>query len=301
MLSISTSWNTSKETNWEIWLNEIQSLGLNAIELSYTLSRDQYETIAKLIKPLNIKVSSIHNFCPTPDDEPSPRHVSNYYRLSSLDDHERKQAVKWTKICIDTAKHVGAAVVVLHAGTLEWDNSPAERMIKYLKEGQIDSPEVPKLREEFIKERKVRSRPYLAALEASFSDVMIYAQKNNIKVGLETRYYPIEIPNFEEVEYFLNKFETYGMSYWHDVGHAQVNERLGLSSHKAFFEKYGSRMIGVHLHGIRVARDHLAPFDGDWDLNSVLGFIKPHHYKVIEARFATPEQIKFAVDTLKKI
>lgn len=302
MLSISTSWNTSKETNWEVWLNDIRRLGLDTIELSYTLDKNQLATIEKLIKPLNIKVSSIHNFCPTPDDEPSARHVSNYYRMSSLETHEREQAVKWTKICIDVAKRVGASVVVIHAGTLEWDNNPADQMVKLFKEGEdTNSVKFKRLREEFIEKRREKRTPYIQALEVSLLDVMRYAQKSNIKIGLETRYYPIEIPNFEEVEHFLNKFEAYGMYYWHDVGHAQINERLGLSSHKAFLEKYGPRMIGVHLHGIKVARDHLAPFDGDWDLNSVLGFIKPHHFKVIEARYATPEQIQTAVNALKKI
>ena len=298
MLSISTSWNSSLETNWEEWLTQIKSVGLNAIELSYTLNRHQLETIKKLIKPMGIKVSSIHSFCPIPDDEPSDRHVSNYYRLSSLNDHERMQAAKWTKVCIDTAKEVGAGVVVIHAGTLEWEDDPSRQLIKMFKQGEQNTTEFDQIRRDFIKQRLEKRTPYLSALEISLLDVVRYAQRNNIKIGLETRYYPIEIPNFDEVGFFLDKFEAYGMHYWHDVGHAELNDQLGLSSHIGFLERYQSRMIGIHLHGIRETRDHLAPFDGDMKLEKVFPYIKKDFIKVIESRYASVDQIKFAIEKL---
>ncbi len=301
MLSISTSWNSHLETNWEDWLKQIKSFGLNTIELSYTLNKHQLEDIKELLKPLQIKVSSIHNFCPIPDDEPSERHVSNYYRLSSLNEHERSQAVKWTKVCIDTAKEVGASVVVIHAGTLEWPDDPSSVLLRWFKEGRQYRPEFKKLQAEFIVLRKEKSGPFLQALEISLLDVMRYAQKNQIKIGLETRYYPSEIPNFDEVGYLLGKFLGYSMGYWHDVGHAEINERLGISSHIGFLETYQSQMVGIHLHGMQIARDHLAPFDGDLDLNKVFPYLKKDLIKVIEARHATPEQIKVAVERLKNL
>ncbi len=298
MLSISTSWNSNADTNWQEWLTQIKDLGLNSIELSYTLSDTQLKSIEALIKTMHISVSSIHNFCPIPNDEPSPRHVSNYYRLSSLDDRERAQAIKWTKICIDTAVRVGAKVVVIHAGTLELADDPSIVLIKLFKEGKKDSDEFKQARERLIAVREAHRAPYIKALEKSLFEVVNYAKQKEIKIGLETRYYPIEMPNYDEIDYFLNLFGSYGMYYWHDVGHAQMQQKLGLAQHKDFLSRYKDRMIGVHLHGMKEARDHLAPFDGDLDLTEILPLLKDNIYRVIEARYATLEQIKTAVDKL---
>ena len=91
------------------------------------------------------------------------------------------------------------------------------------------------------------------------------------------------------------------MYYWHDVGHAQINERLGIAPHLEFLQRYKSRMIGVHLHGMHETRDHLAPFDGDLDLNPLLPFFPKDMIRVIESRYASVEQIKAAVDILNSL
>ena len=301
MLSISTSWNSGPETDWSQWLTQVKDLGLDTIELSYTLNHHQLATIEPLLGSMKIKVSSIHNFCPIPNDEPSTHHVSNYYRLSSLDDHERRQAVKWTKICIDTAVRVGAQVVVIHAGTVELMDDPANHLLKLYKEGKKDSSEFQESRKRLLDLRRQKRDPYLKVLEESLGEVTRYAQERNVKIGLETRYYPTEIPNCEEVEYFLNRFTSFGMYYWHDVGHAQINERLGIAPHLEFLQRYKSRMIGVHLHGMHETRDHLAPFDGDLDLNPLLPFFPKDMIRVIESRYASVEQIKAAVDILNSL
>ena len=130
---------------------------------------------------------------------------------------------------------------------------------------------------------------------------MRYAQAQGIKIGLETRYYPTEIPNHKEVGEFLNRYRGQGMHYWHDVGHAEVNSRLGITDHEGFLKSYGRDLIGVHLHGVDKLRDHHAPFFGDFDLNAVLKYFTKDTIKVIEARSGTFDQLKKAVMQLKTI
>jgi len=77
MLSISTSWMDS-DTEIKKWLVQIKELGFDAIELSYKVTDSQLKEAEALLGQLQLKVSSIHNFCPVPDDEPSDRHLSNY-------------------------------------------------------------------------------------------------------------------------------------------------------------------------------------------------------------------------------
>ena len=301
MLSISTSWNHQPDTDMRAWLKQIREIGLDTIELGYTLTQAQVDQIVPALKDLGVKVSSIHNFCPVPSDEPSPRHPSNYYRLSSLDAHERDKAVEWTCRTVDLAKRVGAGIVVIHAGTLDLNPDPSREMIALYKQEKTADPRFAQAREELTALRAKTRQPYLDALHQSLQAVMDYAERHTIKVGLETRYYPIEIPNFEEIKLFLDAFAKQGMVYWHDVGHAEVNERLGLRHHADFLETYKDHLRGVHLHGVRVLRDHLAPFDGDMDLEKYLPYFKKKDcLRVIEARYADLDQIKNGIGKLKK-
>ena len=69
------------------------------------------------------------------------------------------------------------------------------------------------------------------------------------------------------MEQLLRELPSDLVGYWHDVGHAEVNSRLGFAPHRVWFEKFKPRMIGVHLHDVRGIRDHCAPGVGtvDWD------------------------------------
>jgi len=299
MLSISTSWMDS-DADIKEWLARVKELGFDAVELSYKVTDDQLKDAEAVLKELQLKVSSIHNFCPMPDDEPSDRHPSNYYRLSSLDEHERKQAVKWTNIAIDTAQRVGAGVVVIHAGTCDFEDERSPQLFELYVSGQRDSEAFSQERERILTLREEKKGPYIEALKKSLSEVMAYGQSKNIIIGLETRYYPMEIPNFEEIGYFLDIYGNKGMGYWHDVGHAEMNDQLGIRSHEGFLETYKKYLIGVHLHGIRGRRDHLAPFEGDMKLSKFLPYFGWNVLKVVESKpFASADLIEEAVAKLK--
>jgi len=258
----------------EPWLKTVKEIGFDAVELSYRMNRAQLEETIPLLEKIGLKVSSIHNFCPTPDDEPSPRHPSNYYRMSSLDAHERSQAVKWTKVAFDTAKRVGAKVVVIHAGTVDVEDERSPELFRMFTEGLTGTDAFIKERQRILDLRKASAGPYVKNLMESLKDVADYAAKTGIKIGLETRYYALEMPNFEEIGYFLDRFDSSVMGYWHDVGHAEINSRLGIKPHKDFLETYKNRLIGVHLHGISGRKDHQAPFEGDMNLEQYLTYFK---------------------------
>jgi sugar phosphate isomerase/epimerase len=283
-------------------LSQIKKAGFKNLELGYKLTNDQLKEVVALLKPMELGVLSVHNFCPLPYDGPSPRHPSNHYRLSSLDSDERRRAVLWTNHSIDTAVSVGAKYVVIHAGTVELENDPSARFLQLYREGKSGSPEFAELRQQVIKLRNEKKEPYLKVLRESLKEVMDYAQKKEIKIGLETRYYPVEIPNCDEIGYFLDIFEKQGMGYWHDVGHAAVNERLGLAAPMSYLKRYADRLIGWHIHGVKVIKDHHAPFDGDFDLNQILPYIKKHHVKVVESHsLASFDQIKEAFQRLENV
>lgn len=296
MLAISTEWKYKKDVNLKQMLADVKSAGLSAIELGYQWLHPQLEELIPLLAQENVSVSSIHNFCPVPFDEPSPRHSSNYYRVSSVDEAERQKAVLWTQKSIDTAARVGAKVVVLHAGTVEAKGDLTSEFLHLARQDKRGTPEFSALREKLLKIRRDNRGPYIAALEKSFREILPYAQKKGIKIGLETRYYPMEIPNHEEIGYFLKLFFDQGLYFWHDVGHGEVNSRLGITSHMDYLRDYEKYLIGMHIHGIQGIKDHFAPFEGDFDLNSIKDFIKKAPYQVIESHStASIELIQKAV------
>lgn len=299
MLSISTSWMPEPDKGMAHWLTTVKDLGFDAVELSYRMHRAQLEETVPLLGKIGLKVSSIHNFCPTPDDEPSPRHPSNYYRMSAIDPHERSQAVKWTKIAFDTAQRVGAQVVVVHAGTVDVEDDRSPELFRLFTEGLVGTDAFLKERQRILDVRASRREPYVKNLFESLKQVADYARAKNIKIGLETRYYPLEMPNFDEIGYFLERFDSSVMGYWHDVGHAEINSRLGIKSHKDFLETYKHRLIGAHIHGMSGRKDHQAPFEGDMNLQQYLPYFK-NAIRVVESKsHASSQAMQGAIKRLQ--
>jgi len=302
MLSISTSWNVRKKFEIKEMLTELKSTGLNTIEIGYHFKPDKLEEIISCLQPMGLTVSSVHNFCPCPDDAPSSRHISNYYRLSSVDEEERKKAVEWTKRSVDTAHRVGCGFVVIHAGTVEMGEMPYNILSKLFEEGRSGTEEFRQNREQYLKLRKQNCPPYVEAVKKSLEEVLSYARSRDIRIGLETRFYPNEIPNFEEVGYFLKLFADKGLVYWHDTGHAQANDRLGIKPHEDYFKSYADHLWGVHIHDCKGVEDHMAPFTGDIDFKKIFSLIPKRVNRIIEAHPpATIEQIKIAVKRLSEL
>ncbi len=167
MLTISTAWNYKPDLNIYSWLSEVKALGFDGIELDYQLSRQHLEELSVYLKELNLVVSSVHNFCPTPNDGPSLRHISNYYRLSSLSEIERLKAVEWTKNTIDTAFKFKARAVVVHAGTVESDDDRSVSFFELYKSGKRQTDEFVEKRNEILRMREDKKGPYIDELGKS--------------------------------------------------------------------------------------------------------------------------------------
>jgi sugar phosphate isomerase/epimerase len=298
MLTISTLW-MKPDSDIENWLVQVKNMGVDGIELGHGLKRPRFEEMIGQLEKHKIKVFSLHNFCPIPDDGPSSRHPSNCFRMSSPEEYERQQAVKWTKNTVDSAVRVGAKAVVIHTGCLDFEDERSPKLFELWKAGKKDSQEYKKELERILQLRNEKKAPYIEASEKSLKEVLDYSQVKKIQIGLETRYYPLEIPNFEEIEHFLNLYYDQGLGYWHDTGHAEVTDRLGITPHLKFLETYQDRMIGAHIHGIEGTRDHKAPFDGDLDLKKLLHFFKDDMVRVVEPKIsATAEQVQSAISRL---
>ena len=73
------------------------------------------------------------------------------------------------------------------------------------------------------------------------------------------------------------------VGYWHDTGHADIKEAMGLLQHREHLEKLAPRTLGFHLHDVNSrVQDHQAIGAGRIDFKMVSGFWRPEHLLTIE-------------------
>jgi len=279
MVAISTCYWSEDLTDPEAMITDILDSGFESIELEYRISESQFQKIKSIIKK-KLSVSSIHNYFPKPDD-PNIKGSGDLFLLSSTDKDEHTTAIKYTLRTMEYANEMEAKAVVLHLGKVDMEN-PFEEFKKLFELGKITQKEGKKFIEEQTKIRNSLRQKNLDAVLKALDKLVIPAEKYGIFLGIENRFYFHEIPNLEEAKIILQEFEGSNIRYWYDIGHAVVQERLGICSQKDLIINFSNAMIGIHIHDVKGIEDHLAPGEGELDLSNILRDIKKEVIKVLE-------------------
>lgn len=297
MLALSLSWNFNKYKDVKEQINEVIEAGFKAVELNFSLTKKQVSQIYKLSKKGLIKVLSCHNFCPIPPGIPIKKAMPDYYSLSSLIEERRRLAIKYTKNTINTAHLFGAKVVILHSGRVEIPDS-SKQLMAFFAQGKNDSPEFKKLADGLFQERQAKKKPYLDKVFQSINEVCAYARKKGVKIALENRIYYPEIPQLDEFELLLNQTGAY---FWFDTGHSFIMEKLWSVKLTDYLRRFSDKLVGLHLHDVKLMQDHLAPGKGEFNFSVLKPFIKRDTIKVIEAHApASVRELKKSVEILNE-
>ncbi len=280
MLGISTCWWHNKSFQGDEIVSDILELGFERVELEYRITNSIYQQMKPQLNK-SLKVLSIHNFFPMPEDRAHEKGSGDLLLLSSTDRDERSAAVKYSIRTIEHASDLEARAVILHLGHVDMPN-PVESFRELHLSGEMDQSEGLA----FISEqRRIRENAHGKNLDAvlfSLEKLNREAEQKGVSLGIENRYHFHEIPDFEEIGTILREFEGGSIRYWHDVGHAAVQENLGILRQKDLLDAYSEKMIGMHLHDVRGLDDHFSPGQGEIEYGEIRPFTKPGLIKILE-------------------
>lgn len=280
-------------------IGEIKAVGFNRVELDFSLTKRTVEEIFSCTRHNETKVVSLHNICPLPEGVSPDRASPDHFSLSSLDEAERRRAVDAAKNTIRTAQKFKAHAVILHTGRVESIRERTRALAAIL----TDRDKADSLRREMIHARDEKSPRFFDRAITSLDELSVYAKDHGIQLAIENRFYYNEIPSFRETKEIFARYAAGDLYYWHDVGHAEVSERLGLSRHVTSLDAFSGRLAGTHLHDITgPAQDHKAPQCGTFNFEKLLPYIKDTTIKVIEAHApASAEEIRRGTDYLMNL
>jgi sugar phosphate isomerase/epimerase len=294
-VSLSTMWAKGRFSHMAGFAAKAKELGFTYIEANASISPQMLSELLKTTVP----ISSIHSPCPAAS---SSRGIPiSSLSLSSLDESEQMEAVSFTKQTIDLAASVKARAIVLHMGEVPIDLSLQDRLYKLHDGGYAQTKEYSQAKEELICQRNSQAPHYLDAAKKSLQEISEYSQQKGIILGLETRFHPHEIPNMDEMAELLNEVPESLVGYWHDVGHAEVQQQLGFSLHEEWLSRFRDRMVGIHLHDVLGISDHHAPGKGNMNWEMVTKYLPPRIVKVCEiGEWNDEEQMQEVVEFLQK-
>ncbi len=281
-------------------LREIRELGFDHAELSHGTRISLLPGILQAVDAGEIKISSLHNFCPLPMgvDHAAP----NLFQFSDERPRQRELAIKHTLKTLEFASRVHAPVVVLHLGSIDMKEY-TRRLLEMVERGEKDTPKYQKLCGEVDAKRESKKSKAMEGVVESLKKLLPEAESRGVRLGVENRQALEELPIDSDFLFLFRELTSPNLVYWHDTGHAQIKDNLGFIDHAMQLESLGDRLAGFHIHDVKFpAVDHCAPGTGTVNFAALRPMVKPAHVKVFEfSPSLTAEEAQTGIAHLKKI
>lgn len=250
-------------------------MGFDTIEISHGLKVSLLPGIQKAFKEGRIKVSGLHNFCPSPVELMID--APDAYEFTSYRPHERERAMNLTLKTLEFAEQFEARYVVLHMGSVPMKKftQPLEEM---LKAGKLNTREFIKLKLKFIELREKKAPLYYQRALEALERIAEKAKEVGVPVAVESRSHYEQVPNEREMLALQEHFkDNPWVGYWHDFGHVQRKHDLGLLDHEQYLRRVRPYWIGCHLHDVEwPGKDHRVPLTaGGVDFDTLMPLVPP--------------------------
>src|SRR5262245_40579420 len=300
MYSFSTCWNSHRHSDGRAMLREIRELGFQYAELSHGTRMSLLPGILEAVEAGEIKISSLHNFCPLPMGV--NHSAPNLYQFSADRPREREMAKRYTVKTMEFASRVNAPAVVLHVGSIEMKNY-TDKLLLMAARGDKQTPKYEKLCAELSQKREAKKEPFLERTKELLKKLAPDAEHRGLKLGVENRQALEELPLESDYPFIFRELDSPSLVYWHDTGHAQIKENLGFIHHATHLESLRDRLAGFHIHDVQFpGADHCAPGSGTIDFAALQPMVKPEHIKVFEfSPSLSVEEAKAGVEHVKRI
>lgn len=238
---------------------EARALGFEWIEVSHGTKISQLPGLLDAVKAGEIKVSSLHNFCPAPVEVMMD--APDAFEFTSPKPAERQRAVNLTRKTLEMATRFGTDRVVVHLGSVPM-KSITLQLEDLAVQGDLYSKEFTERKLRLVTLREEASKKHLDRVRAALDELIPDCEKLGVRLGIETRSHYEQIPNQREMSLLLQEYhDCPWIGSWHDFGHVQRQANLALLDHEIYLREISPRLLGCHVHDVEwPAKDHRTPF-----------------------------------------
>lgn len=278
-------------------LEEILGLGFDHVELGFDLTPNLVPGAVAMIKAGRIKADSLHAFCPLP---PVPFASPEPFTLAAHDPVVRANALHYLENTIRFAAEVGARAVVAHAGNVEM-RPLTPRLVELVATGRQYDPVYEEQRMKLLLTREKSVASQLEHLYAGVERLMPLLESTQRILAFEILPTWEAIPSEIEMERLLAHFNSPWLRCWHDIGHGQIRENLGLTSHARWVKRLRPWMAGMHIHDVIPPNgDHVMPPSGGVKFPLFKESAQGDLIRVLEPSFAVkPEEVVAGLEYLR--
>lgn len=299
-IACTTRWNAHRHTDGEAMLTELRELGFTHVELGYDTRVDLLPGIRRLVEEKTVSIDSVHNFCPVPMT--AHRGHPEIFTFGHPDRRIRELAVTHTAETIRFAAEIGARVVVTHCGNIDMRRY-TETLVSLCEQREQFTPRYEKLKLKLQVKREKKAPKQLSYWYQCLEQLIPVLQQTGVVLAMENLPTWEAIPTEAEIEMALNHFQSPHLKYWHDMGHGQIRENLGLINVERWLERLEPHLAGMHVHDVLPpGRDHVMPPRGAMDFSRYKRSANLNIVRVIEPTPRTPpEDIREALAHLKEV
>ncbi len=289
-LAVSTHWIAYRHADGSAMADEINSAGFQSVELGYDTRPELVPGIRAALADGRITCDSVHNTCPVPDG--FAKGHPEWFLLASTDATERQAAIHHTLQTARFAASIGARIVVCHAGNVQMPRFTAKLARLYTR-GKKETPRYDRLRAKASAARQAAARPHFSALCQALDELLPGMEQCGIVLAFENLPSLEAMPTAEEQAELFARFPSPCLQYWHDFGHGQILQNLGIAPNLSRLRRFADRTAGVHIHDTNDASDShtMPPLPGGVAWAPATALLQPDWTLVLEPATATPSEL----------